>query len=83
MAQVTKMGNLSVLNRETGEPFFPVEKRPVPKSEIPGEQSWRTQPSPVASFSFLFLLILILILIFREIRMHRTKENDKEVRERY
>ncbi|HKQ37496.1 MAG TPA: PQQ-binding-like beta-propeller repeat protein [Verrucomicrobiae bacterium] len=46
VAQVAKIGHLFVLDRETGKPLFPVEERPVPKSEIPGEQSWPTQPFP-------------------------------------
>jgi quinoprotein glucose dehydrogenase len=33
-----------VLNRETGAPIFPVEERAVPKSDVPGEESWPTQP---------------------------------------
>ncbi len=48
VAQVTKMGHVFVLNRETGEPLFPVEERSVPQSAIPGERSWPTQPFPVA-----------------------------------
>jgi len=44
VAQVTKMGFLFLLNRETGEPLLPVEERPVPKSTIPGEESSPTQP---------------------------------------
>ena len=47
VAQVTKMGHVFVLNRETGEPLFPVEERPVPRSELPGEHSWPTQPFPL------------------------------------
>jgi len=47
VAQGTKVGNLFLLDRETGKPLFPVEERTVPKSEIPGEQSWPTQPFPV------------------------------------
>jgi quinoprotein glucose dehydrogenase len=43
----TKMGHLFVLHRETGEPLFPVEERPVPPSQIPGEEAWPTQPFPV------------------------------------
>jgi len=27
-------------------PLFPVEERPVPKSDVPGEESWPTQPIP-------------------------------------
>src|SRR5437773_209460 len=42
--QATKTGMLFVLNRETGRPIFPVEERPVPSSDIPGEEAARTQP---------------------------------------
>ncbi|MHB1225876.1 MAG: pyrroloquinoline quinone-dependent dehydrogenase, partial [Gemmatimonadaceae bacterium] len=42
--QATKTGMLFVLHRETGEPIFPVEERPVPASTIPGEEAWPTQP---------------------------------------
>jgi quinoprotein glucose dehydrogenase len=44
--QANKSGHLFVLNRETGEPIFPVEERPVPKSTVPGEEAWPTQPFP-------------------------------------
>ena len=37
---------LYVFDRATGEPIWPIEERPVPKSEMPGEQSWPTQPYP-------------------------------------
>jgi quinoprotein glucose dehydrogenase len=40
----TKMGHVFVLNRLEGTPLLPVEERPVPKSDIPGEESWPTQP---------------------------------------
>jgi quinoprotein glucose dehydrogenase len=46
VAQPTKMGFLYLLDRETGQPIFPVEERPVPRSDVPGEQSWATQPFP-------------------------------------
>lgn len=52
LAQPTKMGHLFVLNRDTGEPIFPVEERPVPKSELPGEISAPTQPFPIPSFIY-------------------------------
>src|SRR2546428_3251985 len=42
--QTTKTGMLFVLDRETGQPIFPVEERPVPASDIPDEQASRTQP---------------------------------------
>jgi quinoprotein glucose dehydrogenase len=47
VAQVTKQGYVFVFNRETGEPLFPIKETPVPQSDIPGEQSWPTQPLPV------------------------------------
>ena len=47
LAQATKMGFLFILNRETGEPLFPVEERPVAASDVPGEETWPTQPFPV------------------------------------
>jgi len=37
---------LYVFDRVTGEPIWPIEERPVPKSDMPGEQSWPTQPYP-------------------------------------
>ena len=42
----TKMGFIFVLDRMTGKPVFPVEERPVPASEIKGEEAWPTQPFP-------------------------------------
>ena len=44
VVQATKTGMLFVLNRETGQPIFLVEERPVPSSDIPGEEAARTQP---------------------------------------
>ncbi len=46
VAQPGKTGFLYVFNRVTGEPLWPIEERPVPKSDVPGEQSWPTQPYP-------------------------------------
>jgi quinoprotein glucose dehydrogenase len=39
---------LYVLDRVTGEPIWPIEERPVPKSDMPGEESWPTQPYPTS-----------------------------------
>lgn len=47
VAQVTKQGYVFVFNRETGEPLFPIEERPVPASDVEGEQAWPTQPIPI------------------------------------
>ncbi len=44
--QPTKHGFLFVLDRVTGQPLWPIEERPVPKSDVPGEQAWPTQPFP-------------------------------------
>ena len=46
LAQPTKSAFLFVLNRETGEPIWPIEERPVPQSESPYEQTSPTQPFP-------------------------------------
>lgn len=46
VAQVTKMGMVFVFDRETGEPIFPIEERPVPPSSLLGEEVWPTQPFP-------------------------------------
>ena len=45
--QATKTGMLYIFNRETGEPFFPIEERPVPQGGVPGEVLSPTQPFPV------------------------------------
>ncbi len=47
VAVATKMGHLFILDRATGAPLFPVEERPVPASDVPGEVAARTQPFPV------------------------------------
>jgi quinoprotein glucose dehydrogenase len=45
----TKMGHVFVLNRLNGAPLQPVEERPVPRSDIAGEESWPTQPFSMIS----------------------------------
>lgn len=47
VAEFSKNGLLYVLDRLTGKPIWGVEERPVLKSDLPGEQSWPTQPFPV------------------------------------
>nr|MBO2513279.1 pyrroloquinoline quinone-dependent dehydrogenase [Gammaproteobacteria bacterium] len=47
VAQASKQGYLFVFERLTGEPIWPIEERPVPKSDIPGEHASPTQPFPV------------------------------------
>ncbi|MEJ2137880.1 MAG: pyrroloquinoline quinone-dependent dehydrogenase [Gammaproteobacteria bacterium] len=44
--QLTKQGLTFILHRETGEPLFPIEERPVPTDGVPGEVVSPTQPFP-------------------------------------
>ena len=44
VAQVTKTAMLFLFDRESGEPIFPVEERPIPPSDVSGEELWPTQP---------------------------------------
>ncbi len=48
IAQAGKTGFLYVFDRVTGQPLWPIEERPVPKSDVPGEKAWPTQPFPTA-----------------------------------
>ncbi|HEX6224648.1 MAG TPA: PQQ-binding-like beta-propeller repeat protein [Chryseolinea sp.] len=47
VVQTTKSGHVYVLNRDTGEPLFPVEEKEVAKSDLEGEEAWPTQPLPL------------------------------------
>ena len=47
VVQLTKQGLTFVLDRETGEPVFPIVDLPVPASKVPGEEAWPTQPFPL------------------------------------
>lgn len=44
----SKTGHLFILDRETGIPLIAVQERPVPKSDVPGEEASPTQPFPTA-----------------------------------
>ena len=46
LLQTTKMGHVFLLNRETGEPLYPIEERPVPQGGVPEEHLSPTQPFP-------------------------------------
>jgi len=52
VAQAGKEGFVWVFNRETGEPLWPIEERSVPRSDMPGEITWPTQPFPLKPPSF-------------------------------
>ncbi len=44
---ISKPGLMFFLDRDTGKSIYPVEERPVPHSDVPGEESWPTQPFPL------------------------------------
>src|SRR5207245_5789897 len=46
VAQATKQGLLYVFDRITGQPVWPIEERPVPQTDVPGEKTSPTQPVP-------------------------------------
>jgi quinoprotein glucose dehydrogenase len=52
VAQASKQGFLFVFERKTGRPIWPIEERPVPQSDIPGEVSSPTQPYPTKPPAF-------------------------------
>ena len=47
VAETSKTGFVWVFDRVTGKPLWPVEDRPEPRSDRPGEQTWPTQPFPL------------------------------------
>ena len=46
VVQLTKSGHVFVFDRETGTPVFPIDELPFPASDLPGEETWPTQPIP-------------------------------------
>ncbi len=46
LVELSKQGFAYVLDRVTGQPVWPIEERPVPASDVPGESAWPTQPHP-------------------------------------
>ncbi|HZY80215.1 MAG TPA: PQQ-binding-like beta-propeller repeat protein [Cyclobacteriaceae bacterium] len=52
VVQVTKQAFAFVFDRATGKPVWPVEERPVPKSDVPGEWTSPTQPFPTKPAAF-------------------------------
>ncbi len=52
VAQVTKSGHLFLLDRDTGEPLFPVEEHDFPPSDLRGEVAWPTQRLPTTPAPF-------------------------------
>jgi quinoprotein glucose dehydrogenase len=52
VVQLTKQGWAFVFDRVSGRPVWPIEERPVPRSDVPGEASWPTQPFPTRPPAF-------------------------------
>ena len=52
VAQITKQAWAYVFDRVTGEPVWPIEERPVPQSDVPGEKTSPTQPFPTKPAPF-------------------------------
>jgi quinoprotein glucose dehydrogenase len=50
--QMSKQGRVYTFDRDTGEPVWPVEERPVPQSDVPGEATSATQPYPTLPAPF-------------------------------
>jgi quinoprotein glucose dehydrogenase len=48
VAQITKSGFVFLFERETGKPLFDIEERPVKQTDLKDEETWPTQPFPVA-----------------------------------
>ncbi len=46
VAQITKQGYVFLFDRVSGKPLFPIREVPAPRSTLPGEQTWPTQPLP-------------------------------------
>ncbi len=47
VAQVTKQGFIFVFDRDTGQPIYGVREMVIPRSKVPGEELWPTQPVPL------------------------------------
>src|SRR5713101_5419598 len=52
LAQVSKQAFTYVFDRVTGKPVWPIEERPVPPSDVPGEEASPTQPFPTKPPAF-------------------------------
>jgi quinoprotein glucose dehydrogenase len=52
VVQLTKQAYAYVFDRVTGKPVWPIEERPVPQSDVPGEKTAATQPIPSKPAAF-------------------------------
>lgn len=72
VAQITKSGHVFVFHRETGEPLFPIEEVPVPKSDLIGEVTAATQPLPTRPAPFARQLFTPDLITDRTPEAHRA-----------
>lgn len=74
VAQTSKQGYVFVLDRETGEPIWPIEEKAVPQSTLEGEKSWPTQPHPTLPEPFMRMVYT------DELILNLTEEWEKDIR---
>ena len=79
VAQPTKQAFLYVFDRVTGQPIWPIEERPVPQGDTPGEKYSKTQPFPTkpAAYNRQGLAIDDLIDFTPELRAEAVKAIEK------
>ena len=78
VAQATKHGFLFVFDRASGEPIFPIEDRPFPASNVPGEVAGATQPVPTAPAPFARQVLTPDLLTSRTPEARRWAVNELE-----
>jgi quinoprotein glucose dehydrogenase len=72
IAQTTKQGYLYVFDRSNGKPLFPIEERPYPASEVPGEVTSSTQPFPTMPAPFTRQMLTQDLLTIRTPEAHQA-----------
>ncbi len=76
IAQTTKQGYLYLFDRTSGKPLFPIEERPYPASQVPGEVTAPTQPSPVMPAPFTRQMLTQELLTTRTPEAHERAEKE-------
>ncbi len=71
IAQTTKQGFVYLFDRATGNPLFPIESKPYPASDVPGEQTAAEQPLPTLPAPFARQLLTEDMLTNRTAEAHQ------------
>jgi quinoprotein glucose dehydrogenase len=84
VVQTGKQAFVYAFNRETGEPIWPIEERPVPQSQVPGEKLAPTQPFPTHPAPFDLQgrteeQLIDFTPEIRELALQRARETDQLV----